>query len=128
MGFINRTVGKKFFRHSFTAHSLGVKILSSRKRHATVGGNTLATLLKRMSAGRLRCKHRSCLHHLELDTTVFPFILNGINLQGVGSSGTPMDVRVTIWEKLATDWYIKDKLPVIAKEVTLEELNNTYNR
>jgi D-arabinose 1-dehydrogenase-like Zn-dependent alcohol dehydrogenase len=37
-----------------------------------------------------------------------------------------MEVRVTIWEKLATEWNIKDKIAAIAKEVTLEELNNTY--
>jgi hypothetical protein len=37
-----------------------------------------------------------------------------------------MAVRVTIWEKLSTDWNIKDKLLAIAKEVTLDELNTTY--
>jgi acrylyl-CoA reductase (NADPH) len=90
----------------------------------TVGGNTLATLLK-------GCMPEGCVVSTglvsspKLDTTVYPFILNGINLLGVGSAGTPMNVRVTIWEKLATQWQIKDKLPVIAKEVTLEELSTT---
>jgi acrylyl-CoA reductase (NADPH) len=91
----------------------------------TVGGNTLATLLK-------GCMPEGCVVSTglvsspRLDTTVYPFILNGINLLGVGSAETPMNVRVTIWEKLATQWNIKDKLPVIAKEVTLDELNTTY--
>jgi acrylyl-CoA reductase (NADPH) len=91
----------------------------------TVGGNTLATLLK-------GCRPEGCVVSTglvsspKLDTTVYPFILNGINLLGVGSAETPMDVRVTIWEKLATDWNIKDKIPAIAKEVTLDELNTTY--
>jgi NADPH:quinone reductase-like Zn-dependent oxidoreductase len=62
----------------------------------------------------------------KLDTTVYPFILNGVNLLGVGSAETPMEVRVTIWEKLATEWNIKDKIAAIAKEVTLDELNTTY--
>ena len=38
----------------------------------------------------------------------------------------PMPVRLTIWEKLNTEWNIKDKLPAIGKEVTLDELNTTY--
>jgi putative YhdH/YhfP family quinone oxidoreductase len=91
----------------------------------TVGGNTLATLLK-------GCQPEGCVVSTglvsspKLDTTVYPFILNGVSLLGVGSAGTPMDVRVTIWEKLSTEWNIKDKLSAIAKEVTLEELNTTY--
>lgn len=91
----------------------------------TVGGKTLATLLK-------GCQPEGCIVSTglvsspKLDTTVYPFILNGINLLGVGSAGTPMAVRTLIWEKLSTDWNIKDKLLAIAKEVTLDELNTTY--
>jgi acrylyl-CoA reductase (NADPH) len=91
----------------------------------TVGGNTLATLLK-------GCMPEGCVVSTglvaspKLDTTVYPFILNGVNLLGVGSAETPMEVRVTIWEKLATEWNIKDKIAAIAKEVTLDELNTTY--
>jgi putative YhdH/YhfP family quinone oxidoreductase len=91
----------------------------------TVGGNTLATLLK-------ACKPEGCVVSTglvaspKLDTTVYPFILNGVNLLGVGSAETPMPVRLAIWERLSHDWNIKDKFPAIAKEVTLEELNNTY--
>ncbi|THU32489.1 acryloyl-CoA reductase [Niastella caeni] len=91
----------------------------------TVGGNTLATLLK-------GCQPEGCVVSTglvsspKLDTTVYPFILNGVNLLGVGSAETPMAVRLIIWEKLSTEWNIKDKLPVIAKEVTLDELNATY--
>lgn len=91
----------------------------------TVGGNTLATLLK-------ACKPEGCVVSTglvaspKLDTTVYPFILNGVNLLGVGSAETPMPARLAIWERLSHDWNIKDKFPAIAKEVTLEELNNTY--
>jgi putative YhdH/YhfP family quinone oxidoreductase len=91
----------------------------------TVGGNILATLLK-------GCKPEGCVVSTglvdspKLDTTVYPFILNGINLLGIGSAETPMPVRLAIWEKLSHDWNLKDKLPAIGKEVTLEELNNTY--
>ncbi|WP_207513020.1 YhdH/YhfP family quinone oxidoreductase [Longitalea luteola] len=91
----------------------------------TVGGETLSTLLK-------GCRSEGCIVSTglvsspKLDSTVYPFILNGINLLGVGSAETPMATRLIIWERLSTDWNIKDKLPAIAKEINLEELNTTY--
>jgi putative YhdH/YhfP family quinone oxidoreductase len=91
----------------------------------TVGGNTLATLLK-------GCQPEGCIVSTglvgspKLDTTVYPFILNGVNLLGIGSAETPIHVRLVLWEKLGTEWNIKDKLAAIGKEVTLDELNNSY--
>jgi acrylyl-CoA reductase (NADPH) len=92
----------------------------------TAGGNTLLTLLK-------GCMVDGCVVSTGLvsspklpDMTVYPFILNGVNLLGVGSAETDMITRIAIWNKLATDWNIKDKLSVIAKEVSLEEMNSTY--
>ena len=91
----------------------------------TVGGNTLATLLK-------GCKLEGCIASTglvdspEINATVYPFILNSVNLVGIGSAETPMEKRKAIWELLSNDWNIKDKLPVIAKEVTLDDLNTTY--
>ena len=91
----------------------------------TVGGNTLATLLK-------GCKAEGCVvstglvRSSKLETTVYPFLLNGISLLGVGSAGMSMPVRKSIWDKLSTDWNIQDKLHAIVKEVSLEELNTTY--
>ena len=91
----------------------------------TVGGNTLATLLK-------GCKSEGCIASTglvdspKLETTVYPFILNAVNLIGVGSAETSMERRLAIWQNLAEDWNIKDKFPAISKEVNLEELNNFY--
>lgn len=68
----------------------------------TVGGNTLATLLKR--CGR-NGSVATCglVASSELHTTVFPFILNGVNLLGVDSAETPREIRMKIWERLAGD-------------------------
>ncbi len=91
----------------------------------TVGGNTLLTLLK-------ACKpdgavvSTGLVSSPKLDATVYPFILNGVSLLGVGSAETPMTTRLLIWDKLGDVWNIKDKLNAIAKEVTLEEINLTY--
>lgn len=112
---------------SFVSDTSGKALLKPQWAGAvdTVGGNILATLLK-------ACRPEGCVVSTglvsspKLDSTVYPFILNGVNLLGVGSAGTPMPVRLTIWQKLSQEWNIKDKLSVIGKEVTLEELNTTY--
>ena len=50
----------------------------------TVGGNILATVIKQMD---YRCSVASCgnTYSPELNTTVFPFILRGVNLLGINS-------------------------------------------
>ena len=39
----------------------------------------------------------------QLETTVMPFILRGVNLLGINSSATPRAVRTAVWERIATD-------------------------
>jgi acrylyl-CoA reductase (NADPH) len=39
----------------------------------------------------------------KLETTVLPFILRGVNLLGINSVATPRDVRLAVWERIATD-------------------------
>lgn len=90
----------------------------------TVGGNTLSTLLR-------SCQPEGCVvstglvGSATLNTTVFPFILNGVSLLGIGSAEMPMETRKLIWKKLDTDWSIQNKLSTIGKEVSLETLNES---
>ncbi len=80
-----------------------------------VGGNTLATLLK-ACARNGNIASIGLVDSPELSTTVYPFILNGVNLLGIDSAETPSDIRLNIWNKLATDWKldkIKDMQTVI---------------
>lgn len=118
----------KVENRDFVNDTSGKLLLKPRWANAidTVGGNTLLTLLK-------GCMLDGCVVSTGLvsspripDMTVYPFILNGVNLLGIGSAETAMQTRLTIWNKLATDWNIKDKLTVIAREVSLEELNSSY--
>lgn len=39
----------------------------------------------------------------ELNTTVMPFILRGVNLLGINSVLTPREVRLEVWKRIATD-------------------------
>lgn len=91
----------------------------------TVGGNTLHTLLKGCALdGNVVCT--GLVDSPQLNATVYPFILNGVNLLGVGTAETPMPTRLLLWGKLIKEWNIQDKLNVISKEISLEELNTTY--
>jgi len=67
-----------------------------------VGGTTLATLLA--GAGR-HASIASCglAGGHELATTVYPFILRGVNLLGIDSNTCPVDRRRAAWERLAQD-------------------------
>ncbi len=65
----------------------------------TVGGPTLAALLSQMQphASVAACGNAQAA---ELATTVFPFILRGVNLLGVDSNTAPMDDRRRAWARL----------------------------
>lgn len=91
----------------------------------TVSGTMLTTLLKRcrrdgnvVATGLLSSTHFS--------TTIYPFILNGVNLLGIGAGQTPMALREKLWNKLFNEWNICDKLQAITHEIGLEELKDTY--
>lgn len=117
----------KIQSRSFVSDNSGKALIKPKWAGAidAVGGNTLVTLLK-------ACKAEGCVASTGLvdspkfETTLYPFILNGVNLIGIGSAETPMHRRLSVWEKLSVEWNIKDKLPAIAKEVSLDEVNNTY--
>lgn len=55
-------------------------------------------------------------------TTVFPFILRGVNLLGIDSVYCPMEVRQALWQRMATDLKPTALSDLIQKEVTLAEL------
>jgi putative YhdH/YhfP family quinone oxidoreductase len=86
----------------------------------TVGGNTLATLLKRCNRNG---SVAACglVASPELRATVFPFILNGINLLGVDSAETPYPLRKQIWHRLSSDLK-PGKLNEMGKMVALEDI------
>jgi len=91
----------------------------------TVCGTMLTTLLK-------RCRRdgnvvaTGLLSSIHFSTTIYPFILNGVNLLGIGAGQTPMNLRLMLWDKLLNNWNICDKLHEIGKEIGLEELRDTY--
>lgn len=69
----------------------------------TVGGNTLATLLR--STAPLGCVAACGLvGGADLPLTVYPFILRGVTLAGIDSANCPMATRRRLWNNLAGPW------------------------
>jgi len=62
----------------------------------------------------------------ELNTTVMPFILRGVNLLGINSMATPRKLRLQVWKRLASDLK-PTRLPTIhARTVPLEEMTPAF--
>ncbi|MBC6173728.1 acryloyl-CoA reductase [Listeria welshimeri] len=57
----------------------------------------------------------------KLDTTVFPFILRGVQLLGIDSVLCPMQKRTQIWQRLATDFKLAN-LEELATEINFQTL------
>ncbi len=67
----------------------------------TVGGTTLAAILSRLDRhGSVAACGLAGGH--ELNTTVFPFILRGVNLLGIDSNTCPMERRRRAWVRMAS--------------------------
>ncbi|HEX6928943.1 MAG TPA: oxidoreductase [Gammaproteobacteria bacterium] len=62
----------------------------------------------------------------ELNTTVMPFILRGVNLLGINSMATPRKLRLKIWQRLATDLKPSKLNMIVGKELSFEELPTAF--
>ncbi len=63
----------------------------------------------------------------ELNTTVMPFILRGVNLLGINSMATPRELRLKVWERLADDLYPSKLDLIAANEIGFSELPSAFN-
>lgn len=86
-----------------------------------VGGQTLAYILSTLRYG-CAVASSGLTGGNDLSTTVFPFVLRGVSLLGIDSVFCPMDLRRTLWERLAGDLKPRGLGDEIAHEITLEEL------
>ncbi|PYE52112.1 acryloyl-CoA reductase [Paenibacillus barcinonensis] len=61
----------------------------------------------------------------DFESTVFPFILRGIQLMGIDSVYCPMTKRERIWAKLGGEWKPDRALALGVREITLGQLPHT---
>jgi acrylyl-CoA reductase (NADPH) len=88
----------------------------------TVGGATLSTIIR-------QTKDQGCVTACglvggtDMSLSVYPFILRGVTLAGITSSGCPRPDRETIWAKLSSSWRLPD-LDRITTEVRLDQVGD----
>ena len=100
----------------------GKALLSGRWAGAidTVGGNTLATILR-------ATRHGGCVAAVglaggnDLPITVYPFILRAVVLVGIDAAWCPLALRHRTWARLAGPWKL-DCLSQIAQFIHLDAL------
>jgi len=101
-----------------------VRALAKQKWVAAVdpvGGEPLASLLSQIQYGG-SVATSGLTAGTKLPATVFPFILRGINLLGIDSVYCPMDTRLKVWNRLATDFKLENLDGLIQQEITLQQL------
>jgi len=67
-----------------------------------LGGEVLAWMVSTMKVGGTLAAV-GLAAGMQLNTTVMPFILRGVNLLGIDSVNCPMALRSAVWQRLATD-------------------------
>ena len=90
----------------------------------TVGGDVAATLIPQIYYGGSMslCGNAG---GIKLSTTVLPFILRGINLLGIDSVNVPIEIRKSIWKRLANEWNISET--TLSREISIQELSKTID-
>jgi alcohol dehydrogenase len=63
----------------------------------------------------------------ELQATVLPFILRGVNLLGVDSVEIPLSKKQQMWDLLADEWALNN-LDELAEDIALTQLAETLSR
>ena len=91
----------------------------------TVGGNILSTAIRACKRHGNIAVCGNALSH-ELNISVYPFILNGVNLLGVDSATSTREERGIIWGRLANKWY-PNMLQTIGSEIKMEQLPEKIN-
>jgi NADPH:quinone reductase-like Zn-dependent oxidoreductase len=89
----------------------------------TVGGNTLATLVK-ACASNGSVAACGLVGSPRLQTTVYPFIINGVNLLGVDSATCPMPLRLQVWQQLSATAWGAGTLEKMATLCSLDTVND----
>ncbi len=86
-----------------------------------VGGKTLAYVLSSMKYGG-SVAVSGLTGGTNVPTKVFPFILRGINLLGIDSVFCPMELRMKLWDKMASEFKPESLLADIGQEISLDAL------
>ena len=90
----------------------------------TVGGEALTKILAQTNIGGIvaQCGNAG---GIKINTNVMPFLIRGVKLWGIDSSGTSIKRKEFIWNE-ASKLIDFDKLSSLSKELSLSELLNEF--
>ena len=90
----------------------------------TVGGEALTKILAQTNIGGIvaQCGNAG---GIKISTNVMPFLIRGVKLWGIDSSGTSIKRKEFIWNE-ASKLIDFDKLSSLSKELSLSELLNEF--
>ena len=95
----------------------------------TVGGEILSRIISQVDRhGVITCCGN--VNSIKLETTVFPFILRGIALQGIDSAESPISYKKYLWDKIASEWqigYSKSSIKIIKLNELAPEIDKILN-
>jgi NADPH2:quinone reductase len=91
----------------------------------SVGGKLLAGLTRQMDFwGNIASV--GLAGGAELETTVMPFILRGVNLLGINSSATRREERLEVWHRISTDLALRHLERIAQRTIAFEELPGAF--
>jgi NADPH2:quinone reductase len=140
-GYDVTAVTGKADQHAFLEHLGAQEVVEREKikpgRHAlergrwggavdNVGGEMLAGITRTVKPwGNIASIGLAGGH--DLNTTVMPFILRGVSLLGINSSGCPYEIREEIWQRLATDLKPRQLDEIVTRNIDLEGLPEVFD-
>lgn len=92
----------------------------------SVGGDELAWLTRTVMPGG-NIASIGLAGGVNLNTTVLPFILRGINLLGINSVYIPTEIRDRVWRRLGTDLRPRHFDAIVTRTVSLDELPGVFD-
>lgn len=90
-----------------------------------VGGDMLGWLTKSMRDGG-NIASIGMAGSIDFSTTVMPFIIRGVNLLGINSSAQKRPIRLTVWQRIATDLSPRHLDRIVSATIPFERLPQAF--
>lgn len=91
-----------------------------------VGGDVLGWLTRTMNYGA-NIASVGLAGGAELKTTVIPFILRAVNLLGINSVTTPRELRLAVWQRIASNLSPRHLDRIVTREIGFDELPGAFS-
>jgi acrylyl-CoA reductase (NADPH) len=91
-----------------------------------VGGGVLGWLTRTMNYGG-NIASVGLAGGAELKTTVIPFILRAVNLLGINSVATPRELRLAVWQRIASNLRPRHLDRIVTREIGFDELPGAFS-